>query len=229
MAFNYSPKIATNGLTMMLDAKNPKSYPGSGTTWYDLVGSNDATLSREGIGTDVLGQMTFDSGSYDYATFAPVTLSTGSSALSVWCKSTGAYYNVWYANRATIVAGTTEFHSGLWYTYVDDVASRIDFETSNNGVYAMINNTELMSGYFHVHLQWENGESQGYINDIAQPPNTIQTMLDTTLQYIGGRVDSPEARQQGFHGDIPFVAFYDRPLTRAQITSNYQALNRRYF
>ena len=40
MAFHYSPRVVTNGLVLALDAANPNSYPGSGTTWYDLSGNN---------------------------------------------------------------------------------------------------------------------------------------------------------------------------------------------
>ena len=36
MATSYSPSIPTNGLVMLVDAANPQSYPGSGTTWSDL-------------------------------------------------------------------------------------------------------------------------------------------------------------------------------------------------
>ena len=37
--------IVTDGLVVHLDAGNSASYPGSGTTWYDLSGNgNDATL-----------------------------------------------------------------------------------------------------------------------------------------------------------------------------------------
>jgi len=32
MSFRYSPKIITDGLILYLDAGNPKSYPGTGTT-----------------------------------------------------------------------------------------------------------------------------------------------------------------------------------------------------
>ena len=39
MAFRYSPKIVTDGLVLSVDAANKKSYPGSGTTWYDLSGN----------------------------------------------------------------------------------------------------------------------------------------------------------------------------------------------
>jgi hypothetical protein len=39
MATLYSPRIVTNGLVLYLDAANPRSYPGSGTSWFDLSGN----------------------------------------------------------------------------------------------------------------------------------------------------------------------------------------------
>lgn len=45
MAISYNPSIVTNGLVLALDAANPKSYPGSGSTWFDLSGNgNNLTL-----------------------------------------------------------------------------------------------------------------------------------------------------------------------------------------
>lgn len=40
MSIYGGPDIATSGLVLCLDAGNTKSYPGSGTTWYDLSGNN---------------------------------------------------------------------------------------------------------------------------------------------------------------------------------------------
>jgi hypothetical protein len=37
VALFHSPSIVTSGLVLCLDAGNTKSYPGSGTTWTDLV------------------------------------------------------------------------------------------------------------------------------------------------------------------------------------------------
>jgi hypothetical protein len=45
MATLYGANVVTDGLVLSLDAANPKSYPGSGTTWYDLNKRYDATLS----------------------------------------------------------------------------------------------------------------------------------------------------------------------------------------
>ena len=45
MSISYNPRVITDGLVLCLDAGNTKSYPGSGSTWYDLSGNgNDHTL-----------------------------------------------------------------------------------------------------------------------------------------------------------------------------------------
>jgi len=38
--YSNTVSIATTGLYLHLDASNPTSYPGTGTTWYDLSGNN---------------------------------------------------------------------------------------------------------------------------------------------------------------------------------------------
>jgi len=40
MSVKGGPDIVTDGLALHLDAGNSKSYPGSGTSWYDLSGNN---------------------------------------------------------------------------------------------------------------------------------------------------------------------------------------------
>ena len=40
MAFFRGPNIVTDGLVLALDAASKRSYPGTGTTWYDLSGNN---------------------------------------------------------------------------------------------------------------------------------------------------------------------------------------------
>lgn len=46
MSIAYNTNIIRDGLVLHLDAANVKSYPGSGTTWYDLSGNgNHGTVS----------------------------------------------------------------------------------------------------------------------------------------------------------------------------------------
>jgi len=44
MSYLNGPKIITNGLVMLLDAANHKSYGGSGTNWIDLTGNNTCSI-----------------------------------------------------------------------------------------------------------------------------------------------------------------------------------------
>jgi hypothetical protein len=44
--FANNAPIVTDGLVFYVDAGNGNSYPGSGTTWSDLVGGNDGALTN---------------------------------------------------------------------------------------------------------------------------------------------------------------------------------------
>ena len=65
MALSHSPSIVTDGLVLCLDAGNPKSYPGSGTTWNNLVNPN-SSFSLVNSPTYLNNTFTFD-GVNDYA------------------------------------------------------------------------------------------------------------------------------------------------------------------
>lgn len=38
MSYSYGKSIVTDGLVFYVDAANDNSYPGTGTTWSDLIG-----------------------------------------------------------------------------------------------------------------------------------------------------------------------------------------------
>ena len=54
------PDIVQNGLVAVFDAGSTRSYPGTGSTWYNLIGTVNGTLSATSIGTTTSGKMTFD-------------------------------------------------------------------------------------------------------------------------------------------------------------------------
>ena len=63
MACNAGPDIIEDGLVLCLDAGNNNSYPKSGTTWSDLAGSNNGTLTNmdsSNFSNDGAGSLTFD-------------------------------------------------------------------------------------------------------------------------------------------------------------------------
>lgn len=138
-----TPGLVTSGLTMWLDANNPASYPGSGTTWIDLSGNGaDQTL---------VGAPTFTSGSPSYFSFdgftqystgsAPYVLPPNTYTKMVWFQitlgadnnlvssSAGGHY-MFFSGTPTLWAGNsnvlpyagggafgsvTSFNSSTWY------------------------------------------------------------------------------------------------------------------
>ena len=66
--------LVTSGLSMWLDANNPASYSGSGTTWTDLTGNgNDQTL---------VNSPTYTAGAPSYFSFNGIDqFSTGSTTV----------------------------------------------------------------------------------------------------------------------------------------------------
>ena len=96
MAHHHSPKIVTDGLVLMLDAANPKSYPGSGTTWYDLSGNNfDFTLDGSGITWNSAGYFSLADGGASYGS----TITASSSCTMVyWLRTTDTQALFWATN-----------------------------------------------------------------------------------------------------------------------------------
>ncbi len=82
--------IITNGLGLYLDAGNPNSYPGTGTTWNSLVGLSSGSL-RDGptFSNEYGGSIVFD-GVNDYVSvirFPDLNFSpTSSFSMTVWAK-----------------------------------------------------------------------------------------------------------------------------------------------
>ena len=88
MAFQYSPKIITDGLVLALDAANPKSYPDSGTAWDNLVNRTTGSLQNGAtFDSNNFGSIVFD-GVNDYVFLGNNTeyQITGSLTLEAWIK-----------------------------------------------------------------------------------------------------------------------------------------------
>lgn len=91
MGVVYNTSIVRDGLVFYLDASNPKSYIGSGVSFFDLTtNSNDGTLlNGVGYNSNSLGAFTFD-GSNDYISLSSASLlPTGTSDRTIiaFCKT----------------------------------------------------------------------------------------------------------------------------------------------
>lgn len=107
MSFFNSPNIVTNGLVLAWDAANPKSYPGSGTTIYDLSGNGNHGTLYNGVGfsTNYKGILTFD-GTNDYV-WNGLNMSATNYTVIGASRYTGS-------TRGRIIAGGNNWLLGNW-------------------------------------------------------------------------------------------------------------------
>ena len=83
----FGPNIVTNGLQLLLDAANQRSYPGTGYSWYDI--------SNNGNNGSINGSPTFSSGSFYFNRTNYMTVnSLGNANFPQSAGTIGFWYNV---------------------------------------------------------------------------------------------------------------------------------------
>jgi hypothetical protein len=220
MALYHSPLVVTDGLVLYLDAANTKSYPGSGTTWNDLLQSGvNGTLTNGPTFTSANGGAIVFDGVDDYVIVTPPTTyseytvqffckwisSVGVSERLFGCDAFGTYtifnpYNVGFhynplggSPPSVTLASGVDVGFGTWC----QVAVTVSTLSSNVVI---------------------------YVNGIAR--NSWSTLPAANLSaniFIG--------KQNTLYGaNCQFGNFqiYNRAVTAAEITQNFNALRTRF-
>ncbi len=233
MAFNYSPKIIRNGLVLYLDSTNPKSYPRSGNTWFDLSGyENHGTLngftgpsagSTSGFDTNT-SLMMFDrhSGASDASVNNRVIIPNSNSLDGVLCQ-TGMSVELWVRETSYVCTALIKW-SGSWEIYY---CSGLVFRVEGTG------GTDLSTGVPTSAGSWRNivvthsgTVAKVYVNNIliSNNNNTISNQNTTNSISIGGYENGVYAT----NGAIPICMAYNRVLSDNEIAQNYNALKSRF-
>jgi hypothetical protein len=229
MSLSHSPKIVTDGLVLCLDAANPRSYPKSGTTWSDLAGSNDATMTNmdaANFSDEKRGVLNFD-GADDYLTTASNIGIIGSSdrSLCVWFyhNSTATDINIigygvngQKAIFDIIAEYTGGYHRAIGHFYGGD---------SNTISTLPSRNTLNYLGWNYVCLTYSYNNASVYTNgEFSNSKGIILNTADSTLK-IGKATYS---LADGYSGKIAGVQLYNKTLTADEVRQNYNATKRRF-
>ena len=224
MGTTYNPPIVTDGLVFCVDAANQRSYPKSGTTWSDLAGANDGTLTNmdaSNFSSDNGGILNFD-GSDDYLTTASNIGITGSSdrSLCVWFyhNSTAADINITgygvNGQKAIfdIMAKYTDgYHRAVGHFYGSD---------SNTISTLPSRNTINYLGWNYVCLTYTYNNASVYTNgEFSNSKAIVLSTADSTLK-IGKATYS---QVDGYSGKIAGVQLYNKTLTADEVRQNYEA------
>ena len=214
--------VVTTGLVLNLDANNSASYPGTGTTWYDISGnSNNVDMQNSGSITWVDGGIGyFTTGSNGWFSKTNGTnMPTGSSlyTFSAWIKlgtswnaqgimSVGPFGSGNQANA--LRTGSTNQFINYWWG--NDFVVSGSLSPTNNwfNIVARDNGTERSI--------WINGVSigTGPRNSHNVTTSDIQVAKTTASEYL--------------QGNIAQVLIYNVDLSDSEILANFNATKSRF-
>lgn len=220
MGIYSGPNIIEDGLVLHLDAKNKKSYLGTGTTWTDLSGrvNNGTLINGVGYNSANGGTLVFD-GVNDYITCPPSpNWAIGSSGtLDMWVYATGSIttnHRLWCTNNnassldcfIALSNGTLGFHGGTFFT-----TSVFPYNTWVNLV--TVYNSGVPSVYWNSVSQSLTGNLSGY------------TITNSNTLYIGQYAGGGNYY---LNGRISNFKIYNRSLTPQEVRKNFNATRGRF-
>jgi len=224
--------IITDGLVFYVDIINDKSYPGSGTNWYDLTSngnngsfSGSPTVNQRFIGFDgvvdyinfgSIGQLQFsNSDDYSISTWFRWTtnLNTIQTVFSYALSGGAGYYIVLNYPSSDVVL--SDYYDGSNYRGLNTNSPIPKNEWCN---IVVTSDTSNSSAGMNIYL---NGEIMSCTSRGFGPPNSINySGLDVN---IATRMNS-----DWFEGDISSIMVYNRALTPQEILHNYNKLKWRF-
>ena len=210
--------IITTGLVLNLDASNPLSYSGTGTTWTDLSGNgNNATLVNGTSYSSTNGGVIVLDGVNDYA-FGNMTNFNNSTSFTqtVWMNSDTIK---WDQFLISLIGGPpSQLYVGFYPSGIGGIGTRNygDFES---------NDSILLNGWYMVtSTRSSTGIGKIYVNNQLKATGNFYT-LGTVTQYNIGRYGGGNYH---FGGKIGASHVYNRDLTLSEIQQNFDATKSRF-
>ena len=227
MAFANGPKIVTDGLVLSLDAADRNSYPGSGTAWNDLAGSNNGTLTNgPTFNSSNGGSIVFD-GVDDYASTNnfSLTQATFDFWFSVTDKGSGFSYVMSYGSGGVGGMISISVANQSYSTYLvnrelycfigggDSSIKPTGFLITYGSIYNVVLTVANSSSVIGLYV---NGTNYPVVNSDVLSLGSIFNIgrWFSDFNYLSGKV---------FTGKI-----YNRVLSSSEVLQNYNATKSRF-
>lgn len=211
----------TSGLILNLDAGDSSSYPGTGTTWFDISG-NGNNGSMVGVG--------YGSGNGGYMEFA------GTSYVNCGANSS---LNITSAGTINIIFNPTTWPIGSWASLLSkgDTSYRVqnyngnpsfDFGTSGLSEIDTYSISPIAKNNWYMVTSVFDGSSKKiYINGVLDRTVSVTGTISTNAfnLYLG---ENSQATNRYFNGKISVAQVYNTVLNQSQITQSYNFFRTRY-
>jgi hypothetical protein len=240
--------IIKEGLTLWLDAANPRSYPPpyNGTTWTDVSGTinSGSLINGPTFTTGSSGGIRCD-GSNDYIRSYVSNLTTGQKEGSLtyeyWLRPNSIIYGSFVQSTTGVAYFTPGTAQGLGgdasYNYGNASYTGFQFCLGTNGFVAGLHNDSFAppllvdyqsyTGINHLVVIKNTYNVQYYINGVLKKTSsTIARIIGDSMS----RITSSESTYFGryFNGTIHTVRFYSKALSQQEVSQNFNATRARF-
>jgi hypothetical protein len=236
MGFYRGANVVTSGLVLALDAANPKSYPGSGTTWSDISGNgNNGTLTNgPTFSSQNGGSIVFDGVDDVVNGTINGSIFTGAFTQTAWIYKLNAN-QIW---QGVFTNSSPATNNTYLMTFGDGSVAAPYNSVGANQVGASQSGIFLDIGT-HIN-QW--------LYLVATKTGTTLTIYcykqgsllqnSGTITWNGGNFSTTNNYQIARHwaggnviplqGNVANVTIYNRALTASEVQQNYNALKSRF-
>jgi hypothetical protein len=225
--FTFGPNVVEDNMVLYLDAGNPMSYPGNGTTWTDISsnGSNATLLNGPTFSSNNCGVIIFDS-TNDMATIPYNSnfnlCSILNWTISVWIRlndTTGSFNSIisqwqqvfsgdaWILNHSN---GTVGF---IWAPF-----------SVNNNMFA--SNTPLIVGNWTIVVLVKSGSDFS----LYQNTNLVGSFNNSGTKSVTYQVEMGRYGGSGSYIGAQYstVMIQHKALSISEIKQNYDSMKGRY-
>lgn len=243
MGLTHSPIGPSDGLVLCLDTANRRSYPGSGTNWFDLSGNGNHGVLTNGptLNTGPGGGINFD-GVNDYVDCGKdAGFKAGAIELSVFCW---VYANINdFSSSPKVICENSAFNvssGGFWFALdnrgsgraTSGIGCQIKTTSGAGGRDASVDNVfSSTSIWRHIGFVYKANSLRIYINALD-----ITTREAAIVNGIGNYQTKDANFTIAASNDINNFAkilindirMYSRALTPAEIRQLFEIKRRRY-
>jgi hypothetical protein len=229
--------IVRDGLVLLLDAANTRSYPGTGTVWSDLSrGGNTGTLTNGPTYSSANGGSIVFDGVNNYVNITNQIQfeRTDPFSLCIWIYPTLVSNNM-LINNETIQTSPTPYRGYRLSIATTGVIAFSLRNTINTNQASILTLSSLTANNWYNIVATYDGSSNTsgmkiYINGIPQSftienNNLTNTTISNQTTWIGLRRPTTTGP---FVGRIPQASIYNRTLSASEVSQNFNATRARF-
>jgi hypothetical protein len=222
--YNYFGNLVTSGLVLDLDAAKVASYPGTGTTWYDISGNgNNGTLTNGPTFTGIGKQAAIVFDGIDDKVVTSNSFTQTNVTLNTWFQFNNISDQVcaqsW--NYSTTGGFTIEIYGGnLVFAVNDPSGAYPTFPISSSITGSFRNLTGTLSG--NTQTLYLNGSPISSVTDANRNNSNSNTPLTVGARSTGGSSTSFS------NGKCGVAQVYNRAISQFEVWQNFNAMKGRY-